>query len=284
MAKLPLRRRAQGFQSQCLVFIASVCLATGAAGSLSARIGRGEQNPPVPLTAISEIRGLAPEIAQQRQRVLVRGTVTYINEREPAGLIVHDGSAGLFVRLRPPVLCQQSAPRPAPRRRGRRRRLHVGRWIRSRRRSRIRPPGGPLRPSPGETRALCVAAQRRLRLRVHRGGGRRPAGLAVRVRQNPLRRYRGRWRCGARLVLGFLSAGSDPIHRRPRQAPWQRWHAVQPDATGARDFALRGAHRRRRARHAAAGSVVASGARDLPACTPIRRRIRSTAGCGCAGR
>ncbi|MEO7273453.1 MAG: histidine kinase dimerization/phosphoacceptor domain-containing protein [Vicinamibacterales bacterium] len=28
----------------------------------------------------------------------VRGTVTYINEREPAGIIVHDGTAGVFVR------------------------------------------------------------------------------------------------------------------------------------------------------------------------------------------
>ena len=97
MAKLPLRRRAQGLRSQRLVVIASVCLAMSAVG-LSARIERGEQDQPAPLTAISAIRGLAPEIAQQGQRVLVRGTVTYINEREPAGLIVHDGSAGLFVR------------------------------------------------------------------------------------------------------------------------------------------------------------------------------------------
>ena len=29
---------------------------------------------------------------------LIRGTVTYINEREPAGIIVHDGRAGVFVR------------------------------------------------------------------------------------------------------------------------------------------------------------------------------------------
>ena len=98
MAKLPLRRRAQGLRSPWLVLMASVCLANGAARGVSARIERGEQDRPSPLTAISAIRELTPEIAKQRQRVLVRGTVTYINEREPAGLIVHDGGAGLFVR------------------------------------------------------------------------------------------------------------------------------------------------------------------------------------------
>lgn len=75
----------------------AVCLAAGV-GGLSARIERREQDGRVPLTAISAIRGLAQEIAKQGQRVLIRGTVTYLNEREPAGLIVHDGSAGLFIR------------------------------------------------------------------------------------------------------------------------------------------------------------------------------------------
>ena len=31
------------------------------------------------------------------RRAVIRGTITYINEREPAGIIIHDGIAGLFV-------------------------------------------------------------------------------------------------------------------------------------------------------------------------------------------
>lgn len=48
-------------------------------------------------TDISAIRALTPDAANRRRRARIRGTVTYINEREPAGLIVHDGRAGLFV-------------------------------------------------------------------------------------------------------------------------------------------------------------------------------------------
>ncbi len=61
MAKLPLRRRAQGFRSQRLVVIASVCLAMSAVG-LSARIERGEQDQRAPLRAISAIRGWRPRL------------------------------------------------------------------------------------------------------------------------------------------------------------------------------------------------------------------------------
>ena len=49
------------------------------------------------LTDISAIRALTPEAANSRRRARIRGTITYINEREPAGIIVHDGEAGLFV-------------------------------------------------------------------------------------------------------------------------------------------------------------------------------------------
>ena len=77
-------------------FVASVCLAIGDFGGVDASTGQQDQF--APLTAISAIRALTPDIAKRHRRVLVRGTVTYINEREPAGIIVHDGSAGLFVR------------------------------------------------------------------------------------------------------------------------------------------------------------------------------------------
>ncbi len=39
-----------------------------------------------------------PDAARRNHPVLIRGTVTYINQREPAGIIVHDGQAGVFVR------------------------------------------------------------------------------------------------------------------------------------------------------------------------------------------
>jgi hypothetical protein len=56
------------------------------------------QGEPAPLTTIKAIRALTPEAANQQRRVLIRGTVTYINERDPASIIVHDGKAGQFVR------------------------------------------------------------------------------------------------------------------------------------------------------------------------------------------
>jgi signal transduction histidine kinase len=49
------------------------------------------------MTAIAAIRALTPQAADRSRRVVIRGTITYINERDPAGLIVHDGSAALFV-------------------------------------------------------------------------------------------------------------------------------------------------------------------------------------------
>jgi signal transduction histidine kinase len=81
-----------------LAFITSLCLAIGERGGVRAVTEPGPQDHAAPLTAISAIRALTPEIANRGRRVIVRGTVTYINERDPAGIIVHDGSAGLFVR------------------------------------------------------------------------------------------------------------------------------------------------------------------------------------------
>lgn len=61
-----------------------------------------QQEPPqsesrAELTDIGAIRALSPEAANGRRRAHIRGTITYVNEREPAGMIVHDGKAGLFV-------------------------------------------------------------------------------------------------------------------------------------------------------------------------------------------
>jgi signal transduction histidine kinase len=49
------------------------------------------------LTTIKAVRALTPEAAKGERRVAIRGTVTYINERDPAGIIVHDGQHGVFV-------------------------------------------------------------------------------------------------------------------------------------------------------------------------------------------
>jgi two-component sensor histidine kinase len=54
--------------------------------------------PGSPLTGIRAIRALSPEDARREHAVRIRGTVTYINEREPAGIIIHEGTAGVFVR------------------------------------------------------------------------------------------------------------------------------------------------------------------------------------------
>jgi signal transduction histidine kinase len=94
---LPFRRRPRRLRLRWLTFVAAACLAIGDRGGVGAFTERGPQDQVAPLTAISAIRALSPEIANRRRHVLVRGTVTYINERDPAGIIVHDGSAGLFV-------------------------------------------------------------------------------------------------------------------------------------------------------------------------------------------
>ena len=49
------------------------------------------------LTRIRDIRALSPDEAAKGHPVRVRGTVTYLDEEWPSGLIIHDGEAGQFV-------------------------------------------------------------------------------------------------------------------------------------------------------------------------------------------
>ena len=62
------------------------------------------------LTRIRDIRALSPDDAERGYPVRIGGTITYLDERNPSGLIIHDGEAGQFVlytyeflRKRPPV-------------------------------------------------------------------------------------------------------------------------------------------------------------------------------------
>lgn len=88
-------RRSPGSPSFWLYFLALCGLLAGAA---SPRPAQAQAESPAPLTTIKAIRALTPALANQERRVRIRGTVTYINERDPAGIIVHDGKAGQFVR------------------------------------------------------------------------------------------------------------------------------------------------------------------------------------------
>jgi signal transduction histidine kinase len=98
--------------------LASVCALQCGVGCWPVSVWAQEPRPqqqsqpqyaPSALTDIRAIRALSPEDANSRRRAHIRGTVTYINERDPAGLIVHDGEDGLFVHYgdyfveRPPV-------------------------------------------------------------------------------------------------------------------------------------------------------------------------------------
>ena len=181
MFSVPCLRLPQRLRSLWLVSLASVCLAICDAGSLSSssHTESGQEDDLAPLTAIQAIRALTPEIAARRRRALVRGTITYINEREPAGIIVHDGSAGLFVHYGPTYFRTQ--PRID---------LHPGdvvdvegyttgegfapalipEVVRRLGRS-------PLPPAKHVPYAALL--ERHLRLCLHRGGRRRPARLGV---------------------------------------------------------------------------------------------------------
>jgi signal transduction histidine kinase len=77
----------------------SVCVLQCGVGCWTAavRAQQSQQESPPAFTDISAIRALTPEAANRRRRARIRGTITYINERDPAGMIVHDGQAGLFV-------------------------------------------------------------------------------------------------------------------------------------------------------------------------------------------
>jgi signal transduction histidine kinase len=90
-------RRPQRLRSVCLAVMASVSLSIWDLGSSCPYTVRAQEDQLAPLTDIKAIRALTPESADRHRRTLIRGTITYINEREPAGIIVHDGSSGLFV-------------------------------------------------------------------------------------------------------------------------------------------------------------------------------------------
>ena len=88
--------RSSGYRTCAMAWIcACVCLCL-----VRAAAAQDPQTRPAaaPLTAIKAIRTLMPDAARRNHPVLIRGTVTYINQREPAGIIVHDGQAGVFVR------------------------------------------------------------------------------------------------------------------------------------------------------------------------------------------
>jgi signal transduction histidine kinase len=63
---------------------------------LAATAGDGPRPAPR-LTRVKAIRDLSPDEAARRYPVRIRGTVTYVDESWPSGIIVHDGDAGQFV-------------------------------------------------------------------------------------------------------------------------------------------------------------------------------------------
>ena len=83
--------------SRRLTAVASLCLLWCSVATPIVCAATGTEGPGPALTAIDAIRALTPQVANQRHRVLIRGTITYINEREPAGIIVHDGRVAVFV-------------------------------------------------------------------------------------------------------------------------------------------------------------------------------------------
>lgn len=90
-------RRSQRLRSLWLAVLASVCLSIANLSVLCMSTVSAQEDRLAPLTTIDAIRALTPEMANRHRRALIRGTITYINEREPAGIIVHDGSSALFV-------------------------------------------------------------------------------------------------------------------------------------------------------------------------------------------
>lgn len=56
------------------------------------------------LTRIDAIRALSPDEAAKGYPVRIRGTVTYLDESWPSGLIVHDGRSGQFVLYAEPYI------------------------------------------------------------------------------------------------------------------------------------------------------------------------------------
>ena len=115
---------------------------------------------------------------------------------------------------------------------------------------------------------------------VHRGSRRGPAGLGFRVRQDLVRRHRGRRRADPRVVLGLFPPGSDAVHRRPRTAARHRGHVVQPGASGARRRHSSRAALRMRSSTPALLRRGRSRSAPSRACSPIMRWTNSIAGCG----
>ncbi len=71
----------------------------------AARAGAAREDTPQPLlTRISAIRALSSDEASRGYPVRIRGSVTYLDERYPSGLIIHDGVAGQFVLYAEPYL------------------------------------------------------------------------------------------------------------------------------------------------------------------------------------
>jgi hypothetical protein len=83
--------------SRWLATVALLSLVPGLPSRLRASGATDPEDLRTPLTAIAAIRALTPQVANQGHRVVIRGTITYINEREPAGIIVHDGRVAVFV-------------------------------------------------------------------------------------------------------------------------------------------------------------------------------------------
>ena len=108
--------------SRRLTAVASLWLLCCSVATPSVYAATGSEGLGPALTAIDAIRALTPQVANQRHRVLIRGTITYINEREPAGIIVHDGRVAAVRALWPRILPRAPENRAASRRRRRGRR------------------------------------------------------------------------------------------------------------------------------------------------------------------
>jgi hypothetical protein len=90
--------------SRWLTTVALLSLVSGPPSTLRASGATDPEDLRTPLTAIAAIRALTPQVANQGHRVVIRGTITYINEREPAGIIVHgDESIAVGEHRKPSV-------------------------------------------------------------------------------------------------------------------------------------------------------------------------------------
>ena len=265
------------WRSRALRAVAVVCLG----GWVSIGVGTAAQEPdvnvrqvdaaPAPLTEIRAIRTLMPEVARRSRRVLIRGTVTYINEREPAGIIVHDGRAGVFVRYGrkfvrrpgrstcvPATSSKSKAIRP--------RRGSLPMFVR-------RTSGGSgVAPLPSPKRVSYAAlSSGGVRLRLHRSDRRRTARVVVRVREDAVRRHCRRRRC--RYARGSGTSTTEDLTRFIDARVRLRGNAgtlYTPARQVRGDLALRRPHGRRRRRDGGARSLVPSDSRDRQLLHPSR--------------